>query len=77
MTCEYNVSRDYKNKTSITKNSEAAHLARFMLWAYDEASENLKDEFLRSAIKAILYYMGKKYKINTDEYGGRLVSEPS
>jgi hypothetical protein len=38
-----------------------------MVWAYDEVNQNLKDDVLRSAIKAILYYMSKRYGVDPAE----------
>jgi len=47
---------------------DAIYLVRFMVWAYDEVSQNLKDDVLKSAIKAILYYMTKRYGVDPVEY---------
>jgi hypothetical protein len=67
MQYECEVPRHENRKFDKTTSSEAIYLARFMVWAYDEVSQNLKDDVLQSAIKAILYYMSKRYGIDPAE----------
>lgn len=67
-----------KNKKIRQETSdEAIHLARFMMWAYDEVNENLKDDVLKSAITTILYYMSKKYGVSVAEHRDALSSNAS
>jgi hypothetical protein len=48
-----------------------------MIWAYDEVNENLKDDVLKSAIKAMLYYMSRRYGVDADEIRALTGVEPS
>lgn len=63
--CEYSL--EVSEKPDFQPSKEVICLARFMVWAYDEVNENLQDDVLRSAIKAILYYMSKRYGVNPSE----------
>ncbi len=72
---EYDVSGHDSEHICKVPSQDAIHLARFMVWAYDEVSHNLKDDVLKSAIKAILYYMAKRYGVETTEDGALAVAE--
>jgi len=74
---EYDMAVTEKKKTRKETSNEAVHLARFMMWAYDEVNENLKDDLLKSAIKTILYYMSKKYGVSVSENTGALPTNAS
>jgi hypothetical protein len=69
MQYECKVPRHENRESDKTNSGDAIYLARFMVWAYDEVSQNLKDDVLQSAIKAILYYMSKRYGIDPAESG--------
>jgi hypothetical protein len=73
--CDVSVTKN--KKTCKETSNEAVHLARFMMWAYDEVNENLKDDFLKSAIKTILYYMAKKYGVSVSEHAAALPTHAS
>ncbi|RIA47801.1 hypothetical protein BXY53_2369 [Dichotomicrobium thermohalophilum] len=77
MVYECEVSRQKSSKNEGDVSSEAMYLARFMVWAYDEVNENLKDDVLKSAIKAILYYMSRRYGVNPAESQALTGVEPS
>jgi len=74
---DYDLSVVEEKKIPQKTSGEAVHLARFMMWAYDEVNENLKDDFLKSAIKTILYYMSKKYGVSVAEHAGALPTNAS
>ena len=44
------------------KDKDILALYRFMVWAYEEAENNLDDEFLKVAIHAIIYHLSKHYE---------------
>ncbi len=67
MMYECDVLRDKSKSADQVASKDALYLARFMVWAYDEVNQNLKDDVLRSAIKAILYYMSKRYGVDPAE----------
>ncbi len=67
MMCEYEVSRVASKNLDENPQKDATYLVRFMVWAYDEVNHNLKDDVLKSAIKAILYYMSKRYGVDPAE----------
>ena len=64
---ELDVSRQKIRRGEVEISTEAASLARFMIWAYDEVNQNLDDDVLKSAIKAILFYMSRRYGVDADE----------
>jgi hypothetical protein len=67
MMYECDVPREKNKSADQAAPKDALYLARFMVWAYDEVNQNLKDDVLRSAIKAILYYMSKRYGVDPAE----------
>lgn len=77
MVSEYQSALERGKRVDVNVSNEAVHLARFMVWAYDEVNENLQDDALKSAIKAILHYMSRKYQLNEADYRSVLLSESS